>query len=100
MPILLQKALGTLVRHGLTALGAYLIAQGWATEGSWMNTMEAVTPLILSVVWGLYQKYGATLMAETLRVLPSGTSRTEAKAEIAKMSLGEKVTTTVTAPAA
>ena len=97
MPIFLQKALGSLVRHGLTALGTYLIAQGWATEGSWMNAVEATTPLVLSVVWGLYQKYGATLMAETLRALPAGATRQEAKEDIARMSIGEKVSTAISA---
>ncbi len=100
IPIFFQKALGTLVRQGLTVLGTYLIAHGWATNGDVESAVMAITPLVISVVWGLYQKYGSTLMAEALRVLPAGASRTDAKADIAKMTLSEKVTTATSATAA
>lgn len=93
MSVLVQKLLGSLVRQMLTALGTYLISQGWASSDDWTAVVMALTPIVVSVVWGLYQKYGSTLMQEALRALPAGADREDAARDIRLMSATEKVQT-------
>lgn len=93
MPLLFQKIVGSLVRAALTGLGTYLISAGWVTEGDWTQAAMAITPVVVSVGWGVYQKYGAVLMAEALRALPSGATRDAAREDLAKIPLSEKLST-------
>ena len=45
---LLMQVVGSLIRHGLTALSGYLGLQG--------ETPEAVVVFLLSVAWAIYEK--------------------------------------------
>lgn len=52
-----SKLIGTLVRHGLSALGGLLTAQAWVDEASWTNLVEAATPVIVALALSAYEKY-------------------------------------------
>jgi hypothetical protein len=51
-----RRIIGSLVRHGLNALGMWLVSQGLAEEADVLEVVALASPLIVSVLWSLYQK--------------------------------------------
>ena len=88
---LIQKAIGTLVRHGLTILGAWLVENGLTTGDDWMTLSMKASPILVSLVWSLWQKYGSTLLQSVLHDLPAGASANSIRNELAATSFSENV---------
>lgn len=87
---LIQKWLGSIIRTGLTALGTYLVTQGMISQDDNM-TLMGTAPVVLSVLWSLYQKYRVTVAKAILRQLPAGVSNAEVQAEAAKYTATERL---------
>jgi hypothetical protein len=51
-----QRALGAIVRHGLTVLAGYLVANGIWTEDVATNFAGAAAVAIVALGWSLYKK--------------------------------------------
>ena len=60
--LLASSMLTNLIRHGLTAIGAYLIAQGLPADVvlSWQEAtiqlLLQALPLIISIIWSILEK--------------------------------------------
>lgn len=78
---LFQKAIGSLVRSGMIAVGGYLMAQGYVTEDQ-STQLLATAPIVAGVVWSLYQKYSTQVAFEVAKEKPAGATNVEVKAEI------------------
>jgi hypothetical protein len=48
---------GTIIRNLLLPIVAYCAATGLVTEDSMLNLVGAIAPIVVSVVWGLGDKY-------------------------------------------
>lgn len=88
---LVQKWLGVLIRSGLTALGAYLIGKGWASDQQWTDAAMALTPILASVLWSGYEKVAAMAATEIAKQHPAGTTREDVKDTLDNTSLGTKI---------
>lgn len=53
---LLKRMLEFAAKRGLTALGVVLISKGWATEGDWAALVVALSPIVVDLLWSLYDK--------------------------------------------
>jgi hypothetical protein len=51
-----KRLASSAIRHGLTALGAYLVAQGYTTETDWASIALDASPLIVALVWSVIEK--------------------------------------------
>jgi hypothetical protein len=52
----LKRIAQTAVRHGLTALGGYLVARGYATDADWASVALDLSPIVVSLVWSVIEK--------------------------------------------
>ena len=62
----LKRMAGSAIRHGLTALGATLVARGYTTDADWSSIALDLSPLLVSVVWSLLNKVATTKKMQTM----------------------------------
>lgn len=53
---IVKRLLTTGIRRGLDALGTLLVARGLATEAEWIELAASAAPVIVSLLWSLYEK--------------------------------------------
>ena len=87
---LVQKWIGTLVRTGLTAMGAYFVGQGWASTEEWTDAAMAISPIAVSTLWGLYQKFSTQVAQEAAKALPAGATDAHIEQHLEDTSIGQK----------
>jgi hypothetical protein len=58
-PEVLKGLLSSLVRHGLTGLGAILVAHGLTTDSSWAVFAGGAVPIIVGLGWSYLSKWAA-----------------------------------------
>jgi len=83
----LAKAyLGSIVRWLLTLVSAYLVSKGIVGENvaSQFNDAAAlgVAGVLISLLWGLWNKYRANFKIDRALALPAGTSRTDLERKV------------------
>lgn len=61
-----KRLLTTGIRRGLDALGTLLVARGLATEAEWIELAASATPVIVSILWSLYEKSQADKKLEAV----------------------------------
>lgn len=88
---LLAEALGSIVRHVLTAGTGYLVARGIWTQEAATSYVMAGSIAIVGLGWALYQKYVARTKLVTALASPAIT--TEAAVE-QKIAQGEQAAVT------
>ena len=54
--VALKNIVTTAVRHGLNALGVYLISRGYANESDWSSVALDLSPIIVAALWSLLDK--------------------------------------------
>lgn len=75
----LQAALGSILRHVLTAGAAYLVTRGiWTPEDATTYVASAALAL-LGVGWSLWQKSQAHARIEQALAMPAGSTLTDLK---------------------
>jgi hypothetical protein len=75
----IKAMLASLLRHGLTSFGSILVARGVWTDAEAAESLAALALLIVSLVWGLFQKYAAHLLILDALDAPGGTTLDELK---------------------
>ena len=69
---ILKRLLATGIRRGLDALGALLIAKSYATDAEWDAFVASAAPLLLSLLWSLWEKAQADKKIAVALNLPAG----------------------------
>lgn len=87
---LFEKAIGSVIRSGMLALGGYLMAQGLITEDQ-STQLLALAPMLAGLAWSLWQKYSAQVAVEVAKELPAGATNHQVKAEIKKSDTAENI---------
>ncbi len=87
IPTLLLSIAGTVTRHALTGVFAYLTAKGWVNTDDAQHLIAGAGLLVAGVGWGLYQKYKDRLRFLVALQMPEGTSESEVKAEAKKTDI-------------
>lgn len=54
---LITSIIGSVFRHALTSVGAYLIGHNWITEADWGMLVTGIVMIAAGFVWSLYQKW-------------------------------------------
>ena len=89
----LKRVVTTAVRHGLTALGVYLVSRGYTNESDWSSVALDVSPLIVSIVWSVLEKaHEDRLNKKSLEVAVSAPAHSltpETAREVAKVELAQ-----------
>lgn len=52
----LKRLAVTAVRHGLTALGVYLVSKGYTSDADWSSIALDLSPVVVSLVWSVVEK--------------------------------------------
>jgi hypothetical protein len=87
----LQTLLSTAVKAGLTALGGYLIGQGWTDTGHWQDAVAAIAPILAAALYGLWDRLQLVVQREISKSLQNAT-QANVKAEAKTLSFSQKVT--------
>jgi membrane protein DedA with SNARE-associated domain len=87
---LFEKWLGALIRHGLTALGTYLIGQGFVGESQWTEFVTGAVAVAVPICWSLLQKWRQQITKEVAKRMPEGTSDETIKHVIEEMHPAER----------
>lgn len=77
---IIKRLLGVAVRRGLDALGTLLIARGLATDVEWTTLAASLTPILVSLLWSLYEKAQADKKLEVALDLPAGATKADVAA--------------------
>ena len=72
MPILLQAALGSIIRALLMMLVGFLVKNHIWTESAATDYVFAATTFILGITWSVWQKYKSRLKFLTGLAMPAG----------------------------
>lgn len=70
-----QKIIGSVIRHGLTLLGGYLVTSGWIDGSDWEKTAAGLATTLAALVWSLWQKRQQEKVIKTALSMPKGTTR-------------------------
>jgi len=70
----LKRMAVTAVRHGLTALGVYLVSKGYTTDADWSSIALDLSPLVISLVWSVLEKAHADKKVDVALQMPAGSS--------------------------
>jgi len=88
---LVEKALGTFFRAGLSLVGGYLMAQGMVSEDQQLQ-LVALAPVFASVAWSLYEKLSARAAITVARANPEETPVSQITGSVQGLSLMDKFT--------
>lgn len=75
----LKQYLFTILRNLSAPLVVYLAATGWISEDQATALIVAIISIVLSVVWGLGNKYVFNKQVETALMLPAGSTKEDIK---------------------
>ena len=81
MPILLQSAIGTFLRAGLMVLATWLTKHGICSDSDASKYVDASVVALLTIGWGLYQKYQSRVKFLTA-LMPGPKTEDEVNAHI------------------
>ena len=87
----IKTLLSTAIKAGLTALGGYLIGQGWTDTGHWNDAVTAVAPIIAAALYGLYDRLQLVVEREIAKSMAAGASQYEIHEEKKALTLSQKV---------
>lgn len=62
----LKRLAVTGVRHGLTALGVYLVSKGYTSDADWSSIALDLSPVAVSLVWSVLEKSAQHKQTEAL----------------------------------
>ena len=72
MTNLIAQGLFSILRHLLTGLGAWLIAQGFVQEGKWEQLLMGASVFLVGIIWSIINKSGFVKRIETALGMQSG----------------------------
>ena len=75
----LRRLAVTAVRHGLNALGVYLISKGYTTEADWTSIAIDVSPILVALVWSILEKSNGAKKVDVALALPAGSTHDDLK---------------------
>lgn len=78
---LAQAAIGSVIRFALAGLAGWLVSHGIWTQADSTIYVEAAALGVVSLGWGLYQKYKSRLRFIAALQLPAGASEEDAHLE-------------------
>ena len=81
--VALKNIATTAVRHGLNALGVYLISRGYASESDWSSVALDLSPIVISVLWSLLASANASKREDVALALPPSATKQDVTAAIA-----------------
>lgn len=79
--IFTQKLVGSMVRHGLTLAGGYLISSGAIDQKGWEEASAGLAVVLVSLIWSFYQKHHNETVIQAALDMPKGATRKEAEAK-------------------
>ena len=80
--IFTQKLVGSIVRHGLTAAGGYLISAGAIDQKGWEEASAGLAVVLVSLIWSFYQKHHNETVIQAALEMPKGSTRKEVEAKV------------------
>ena len=83
MPVLLQQALGSIIRWALTFVAGYLVEHGIWTQADAQTYVAAAALAATALLWSLWQKYKSRIHFTTALEMPAGATEQQVHAKVA-----------------